>query len=119
MAHIDRQQSTPHLGSLTDPTFISDYLENCAVPTGVSGSVVANSIRRIALQYGSVKTFKAYVELPEQATQKNYLLRSELQLCGVSLIDCPHNGSKDVADKMMIGAYRQVCAFTSLLTSLY
>ncbi|KZT65465.1 DUF537-domain-containing protein [Daedalea quercina L-15889] len=78
-----------------------DY-ENCAVPTNVSGSIVANNIRKIAHRYGSVKTFKAYMELPEQSSPKSYALRSELQLCGVSLIDCPHNGSKDVADKMMI-----------------
>lgn len=44
------------------------------------------------------------MELPEQSSPKSYALRSELQLCGVSLIDCPHNGGKDVADKMMIGA---------------
>ncbi|TFY68934.1 hypothetical protein EVJ58_g724 [Rhodofomes roseus] len=78
-----------------------DY-ENCAVPSNVSGSIIANNIRRIAHQYGSVKTFKAYMELPEQSSPKSYALRSELQLCGVSLIDCPHNGGKDVADKMMI-----------------
>ncbi|EPT05869.1 hypothetical protein FOMPIDRAFT_1021065 [Fomitopsis schrenkii] len=78
-----------------------DY-ENCAVPTNVSGSIIANNVRRIAHRYGSVKTFKAYMELPEQSSPKSYALRSELQLCGVSLIDCPHNGGKDVADKMMI-----------------
>ena len=31
------------------------------------------------------------------------LLRSELQSSGVSLTDCPHNGRKDVADKMILG----------------
>ncbi|KAG6813357.1 hypothetical protein H0H92_011905, partial [Tricholoma furcatifolium] len=33
---------------------------------------------------------------------KSLALRSELQSSGVSLIDCPHNGRKDVADKMML-----------------
>ncbi|KZT11505.1 uncharacterized protein LAESUDRAFT_720753 [Laetiporus sulphureus 93-53] len=78
-----------------------DY-ENCALPANVAGNVVVNSIRKIAHEYGSVKTFKAYLELPEQSSPKSIALRSELQLCGVSLIDCPHNGRKDVADKMMI-----------------
>jgi hypothetical protein len=31
------------------------------------------------------------------------VLRSELQSSGVSLVDCPHNGRKEVADKMLIG----------------
>lgn len=29
-------------------------------------------------------------------------LRSELQSSGVSLTDCPHNGRKDAADKMIL-----------------
>ena len=33
-------------------------------------------------------------------------LRSELQSYGLSLIDCPHQGRKDVADKMIIGELR-------------
>ncbi|CCM02869.1 uncharacterized protein FIBRA_04982 [Fibroporia radiculosa] len=78
-----------------------DY-ENCALPSNISGNAVANKIRQIAHKYGSVKVFKAYLELPEQSSPKSVALRSELQLCGVSLIDCPHNGRKDVADKMMI-----------------
>lgn len=48
--------------------------------------------------------FKAYLELPENSSsQRTLQLRSELQASGVSLTDCPHNGRKDVADKMMLG----------------
>jgi hypothetical protein len=58
----------------------------------------------MAQTYGSVKTLKAYVGITEQfAVPRTQSLRSELQCSGVSLIDCPHNGRKDVADKMMIG----------------
>lgn len=64
---------------------------------------MVDSIRRIAHEYGSVNTFKAYLELPEQPSSRSTAVRTDLQLCGVSLIDCPHNGRKDVADKMMIG----------------
>ena len=64
---------------------------------------MVDNIRRIAHSYGSVKLFKAYLELSEQSSLKSLSLRSELQSCGVSLTDCPHNGRKDVADKMMIG----------------
>ncbi|KAI0831045.1 NYN domain-containing protein [Trametes gibbosa] len=78
-----------------------DY-ENCTPPCNVPGYDVVNNIRRVAHEYGSVKLFKAYLELSEQASSKSIGLRSELQSCGVSLTDCPHNGRKDVADKMMI-----------------
>ncbi|KAF8894335.1 limkain-b1-type NYN domain-containing protein, partial [Gymnopilus junonius] len=44
---------------------------------------------------------KAYLEISDQA-QRSMALRSELQSSGVSLVDCPHNGRKDVADKMII-----------------
>lgn len=46
--------------------------------------------------------FKAYLELTG-LSPKSAILRSELQSSGVSLTDCPHNGRKDVADKMMLG----------------
>lgn len=76
----------------------------------MTGYDIVNNIREIAHSYGSVTQFKAYLELSEQSS-KSTTLRSELQSCGVSLTDCPHNGRKDVADKMMIGG--------PLLPSLY
>ncbi|KAI0831050.1 NYN domain-containing protein [Trametes gibbosa] len=76
--------------------------KNCALPATEPSYMIVNKIRRLAHQYGSVKTFKAYVEYTEQTSLKTMALRSELQSCGVSLIDCPHNGRKDVADKMMM-----------------
>ena len=80
------------------------FTENCAPPCSVPGYDVVNNIRQVAHEYGSVKFFKAYLELSELSSSKSIGLRSELQSCGVSLTDCPHNGRKDVADKMMIGA---------------
>ena len=62
-----------------------------------------DNIRCIAHQYGVIKIFKAYLEISEQSSPKTLALRSELQSCGVSLTDCPHNGRKDVADKMILG----------------
>lgn len=62
-----------------------------------------DNIRRIALKYGPIKIFKAYLEISARASPESLALRSELQSCGVSLTDCPHNGRKDVADKMMLG----------------
>ena len=41
--------------------------------------------------------------MPETSSLRTATLRSDLQACGVSIIDCPHNGRKDTADKMMMG----------------
>lgn len=79
------------------------HIENCTPPSSVPGYDIVNNIREIAQAYGSVKLFKAYLELSERSSPNCSRLRSELQSCGISLTDCPHNGRKDVADKMMIG----------------
>jgi len=78
-----------------------DY-ENCEVPVLADGYTVASSIRRIGHQYGTIKAFKAYARLSEQSAPRTMALRSELSTCGVTFIDCPHNGWKDVADKMLL-----------------
>ncbi|KAI0340642.1 hypothetical protein BDW22DRAFT_1334069, partial [Trametopsis cervina] len=78
-----------------------DY-ENCEVPNNVDGFSITSGIQRIAHQYGSVKVFKAYWASPEIMTPKPAAVRWELQACGVSVIDCQHNGRKDTADKMMM-----------------
>ncbi|KAF8559504.1 DUF537-domain-containing protein [Imleria badia] len=79
-----------------------DY-ENCSPPSNSSGlgyDIVKN-ISRIARLFGSVTTFRAYLDISAQSS-KSVVLRSELQSSGVSMIDCPHNGRKDVVDKMIL-----------------
>jgi hypothetical protein len=78
--------------------------ENSPPASSSSGYEVAKEIVRIAHGYGVVKFFKAYLEIVG-TTSRSKTLRSELHSAGVSLTDCPHNGSKDVADKTMIGAW--------------
>ncbi|KAI0818827.1 NYN domain-containing protein [Irpex lacteus] len=83
------------------PVAIFWDFENCALHNKAGGWEVDN-IRRIALKYGPIKIFKAYLEISARASPESLALRSELQSCGVSLTDCPHNGRKDVADKMLL-----------------
>lgn len=45
------------------------------------------------------------MRLSDLSSEKGNNLRSDLQSSGVSLTDCPHNGRKEVADKMMLGMY--------------
>jgi len=75
--------------------------ENCPPPSGMPGYVVVENIRRAVHTFGCVTLFKAYLEITDTTGNKKNL-RSELQSSGVSLTDCPHNGRKDAADKMMI-----------------
>lgn len=78
--------------------------ENSEIPASTDGYAVTNGIRRIAHEYGGVKVFKAYCDTPEMLTPRSATMRADLHACGVSVIDCPHNGRKDTADKKMMGA---------------
>jgi hypothetical protein len=81
--------------------------ENCPAPASTSGWEIVKEVRRAAQVYGNIKVFRAYLELPEHASTPEsrwFQLRSEMQASGVSLTDCPHNGRKDVADKMILGS---------------
>lgn len=79
-------------------------LENCRLPCNVPGNRVIERIRRLVQHYGSIVAFKAYMDLAlESSNPRASMLHSDLQSSVVSLIHCPHNGKKDVADKMMIG----------------
>ena len=79
--------------------------ENCPFPSTSWDPApdIVNRIRTIAHQYGSITTFRVYMQHMEKMPSS---LRSELQSYGLSLIDCPHQGRKDVADKMIIGELR-------------
>ncbi|KAG1832694.1 NYN domain-containing protein [Suillus variegatus] len=78
-----------------------DY-ENCSPPLNSQGHAIVNGIRRIAHVFGYVISFKAYFDMSSQSSQKSVGFRSDLQSSGVSIIDCPHNGKKEVVDKMIL-----------------
>ncbi|KAJ3572494.1 hypothetical protein NP233_g3049 [Leucocoprinus birnbaumii] len=100
-----------------DVAIFWDY-ENCPAPANASGWETVKEIRRAAQVYGCIKVFRAYLELPAQLCSpdsRSFQLRSELQSSGVSLTDCPHNGRKDVADKMIMGLSRYLLPITKYL----
>lgn len=92
------------------------HLENCSAPSSLSGYELVKRIRDVAHGFGTVKLLKAYTELSEQSTNssRSTALRSELQSSGVSIIDCPHTGYKNVADQMIIGLFCSVSCCSSL-----
>lgn len=75
-------------------------LENAPIPSKRSGREVIERINEVLCPYGHITQFRGYASIglnhiPEQK-------RSDLQQSGCHLVDCPHNGRKEVADKMII-----------------
>ncbi|KAJ8583053.1 hypothetical protein M405DRAFT_799667, partial [Rhizopogon salebrosus TDB-379] len=78
-----------------------DY-ENCSPSVSLQAYAIVNRIQRIAHVFGCVTTFKAYFDMSAQSSKSSVAFRSGLQSSGVSVIDCPHSGRKDVVDKMIL-----------------
>ena len=75
-------------------------LENMPIPTTSSGRDVSSRLKCILKPYGHLVQFRGYASIglnliPQQK-------RSDLQLSGCLLVDCPYNNRKEVADKMII-----------------
>ncbi|KAL8277267.1 hypothetical protein RQP46_010336 [Phenoliferia psychrophenolica] len=76
-----------------------DY-ENLPIPRDIGEAEAVSRLRKMAIGYGHLAVLKAYLDTSLQGT--NTKIRSAMQCSGVSIIDTPHNGSKEVADKMLI-----------------
>jgi hypothetical protein len=75
-------------------------LENMPIPSATSGRDVTCRLKSILAAHGDLVQFRGYASIglgniPQEK-------RSDLQLSGCTLVDCPHNGRKEVADKMII-----------------
>ncbi|KAL0071590.1 hypothetical protein AAF712_001447 [Marasmius tenuissimus] len=90
------------MSTTTDQVAVFWDYENCRPPSNVSGYSVMGEIRKVAQRYGHIKTCRGYADFSELSSPRSVTLRSELQCSGLSMIDCPHNGRKNVADQMMI-----------------
>lgn len=75
-------------------------LENVPIPSSISGTQVATRLKSILAPHGQIKQFRGYASIGLNLIPERK--RSELQLSGCHLVDCPHNGRKEVADKMII-----------------
>jgi hypothetical protein len=76
--------------------------ENCPLANLSSTCDTVQRISKIAHQYGDVMSLKAYADLKIVMSDRR---RTELYSAGISLIDCPHNGQKEVVDKTIIGRH--------------
>ena len=74
----------------------------------VSGYEVVKKIQSEVQIFGLIQSFKMYHDSSNRSLSN---LRSELHSSGVTLIDCPSNGRKEAATKMMIGMYFEYTVF--------
>ena len=83
-----------------EPMAVFWDLENMPIPAETSGRDITSSLKAILSHQGDLIQFRGYASIglnhiPEEK-------RSDLQLSGCHLVDCPHHGRKEVADKMII-----------------
>ena len=64
-----------------------------------------SGISHIAHKYGTVKVFRAYLDIADNTSLRFLEIKATLQRCGVTLVNCPHNRRKEVADKMLMGKW--------------
>jgi len=75
-------------------------LENIPIPTDTSGRDITTSLKSILAPHGDLIQFRGYASIGLNHIPQEK--RSDLQLSGCHLVDCPHHGRKEVADKMII-----------------
>lgn len=77
--------------------------ENCCTPANDSGYMLVSNIRQaVAMLGGGIIAFNAYADVSIEIEARKRQ-REEMQASGVCVVDCPHNGQKEVADKVLIG----------------
>ena len=84
-------------------------LEGTRTTSNISGYDIAKNIRITGQIFGTVKSFRSYYDFSALTSLRNPNLRLELQSSGISLIDCPSSGSRNVATKMMMGRLLPSC----------
>ena len=87
-------------------------IQNCSPPALLTGYDIIARIRTATEKFGIIKVLKAYTEV-NTSSSRSIVMRSELQSSGVTMIDCPHSGHKDVVDKMIIGTQVELSMFAT------
>ena len=75
-------------------------IECLPIPKEISGVHCCSRLKSALCPFGDLVQFRGYASIGLNLIPQNK--RSELHLSGCHLVDCPHNGRKEVADKMII-----------------
>ncbi|GAA6041485.1 hypothetical protein JCM8097_001899 [Rhodosporidiobolus ruineniae] len=78
-----------------------DY-ENVRFPSQYTPHPALARLRDLALSKGRVQVLKAYMDTEHERAVRTTALRAQLAQSGWQVQDCPHDGKKDVADKMLM-----------------
>ena len=92
--------ATEEVQKSTAPMAVFWDLENMSIPTALSGRDMTSVLKNILAPHGDMIQFRAYASIGLNLIPQEK--RSDLQLSGCHLVDCPHHGRKEVADKMII-----------------
>ncbi|OSX56437.1 hypothetical protein POSPLADRAFT_1071922 [Postia placenta MAD-698-R-SB12] len=74
-------------------------MENCGLRLRSKDGYTVEELRRSAEGFGRVKILNAYLDKSHHATSKSL---SAFHSQGFDIIDCPHNGERNVVDMRMI-----------------
>ena len=74
--------------------------ENIRTKNDTNLVVVTNQIRNCLVQYGTIVSRHLYID--SQSPNEINTKRGELNLCGWSIIDCPHRNRKETIDKKIV-----------------
>jgi hypothetical protein len=78
-------------------------IQNCLPCSTWDASSLVLRILNAVHEGQPVRCFRAYQEVKSNCSLVTPSFRSGLQTAGVTVIDCPHNGLKEVVDKMLLG----------------
>ncbi|KAF8906823.1 hypothetical protein CPB84DRAFT_1666862, partial [Gymnopilus junonius] len=76
----------------------------------VSTYELVKNMRTAITPFGSIKAFRAYTDFA-QLSPRETNVRAELSASGITLVDCPSEGRKDVHAKIMLPFERNTNAF--------
>jgi hypothetical protein len=100
VVNVVKQSRDAALHKATRPMAVFWDIENIQIPRNMTASETVERIKSKLVRLGPLSDIRAYTDgglntIPEEK-------RRELQQSGVHILDTPHIGAKEVADKMII-----------------
>jgi hypothetical protein len=84
---------------------LTDSTKSQALGSELQLSEIVQNIRSSVFPYGTIKSFRVYGNFSGQALVRATNVRSDLLASGLTLMDCPNDGRKDLGVKIMLGTF--------------
>lgn len=92
------------ISALTSNYNILESTRTSSASNAISTYDVVKNIRTAVNPFGPIKAFRAYSDFSGFSLPRSLNSRSELSSSGVTLIDCPGDGRKDLSTKILLGS---------------